>query len=109
MTAKNQNFEMFAGDTKNIDVTVAGVNLAGSTVKWAMKKTIYSAAPDVAKDTVDGITVTDPNGGRFTISLLPSETRSLSGTYYHEAEITDANGNVSTIFTGTITINRSGV
>lgn len=109
MTTKNQNFEMYAGNTKNIVVTVADVNLTGATVKWAMKKTIYDAEPAVAKTTAAGIAVTDATTGIFTVTLFPADTRNLSGTYQHEAEITDAPGNVSTVLTGQLTIHLSAI
>jgi hypothetical protein len=107
MATKNQNFEMFAGDTKAVTVTVAGVDLTGATVKWAMKKSIFNAEPDVYKDTAAGISVITAD--KFTIALAPADTELLTGTYYHEASVTDVSGNVSTVLTGTITINRSGV
>jgi hypothetical protein len=110
VATKNQNFEMFAGDTKYIVVTVSNVNLTGASVKWAMKKTIFNATPDVHKDTVSGgINITDAAAGKFTITLAPTDTTDISGSYYHEAEVTDAIGNVSTVLAGTVTINRSGV
>lgn len=109
MTVKNQNFEMYAGDTKNIEITISSVNLAGASVKWAAKKTIYDAVPALYKDTAGGITITDAAAGKFTIALAPADTADLSGKYYHEAEVTDQSGNVSTVTTGTITINLSGV
>ncbi|OME86914.1 hypothetical protein BK120_08300 [Paenibacillus sp. FSL A5-0031] len=107
MAMKNQNFEMFAGDTKNVTVTVTGVDLTGASVKWAMKKSIYNAEPDVYKDTLTGVTITAPD--KFVIAFKPADTAALSGGFYHEAEVTDASGNVSTLLSGTITVNRSGV
>lgn len=49
MTAKNQNFEMVAGDTKNIIVTVTGTDLTGASIKWAMKRSVNSTTADVSK------------------------------------------------------------
>lgn len=109
VTAKNQNFEMYAGDTKNIEVTIAGVNLTGASVKWALKRTVYEADAVISKDTTGGISITNASGGVFVIALAPGDTTSLSGDYYHEAEITDSASNVSTVFTGKATINLSGV
>ncbi|MCU6709348.1 hypothetical protein M6D81_11580 [Paenibacillus sp. J5C_2022] len=102
--ATGQDFTLTAGDTRNIEVTVDSVNLSGATVKWAVKKTVYDAEYVLYKDTDAGITVTGAAAGEFTIPLKPEDTAGLSGNYVHEAEITDASGNVSTILTGTMTV-----
>ncbi|WP_141500961.1 hypothetical protein [Paenibacillus luteus] len=107
MATKNQNFEMFAGESKSVTVTVADVDLTGATVKWAAKKSIYNTEHDVYKDTESGVVITEPN--KFVITLVPADTAALSGGYYHEAVLTDASGNVSTVLTGKLTINLSGV
>lgn len=109
MTVKNQNFEMVAGDTKNIVIPVSNVNdLAGASVKWALKKTVYDASNAVYKDTASGgISI---SGTTFTVALAPADTVALRpGDYYHEAEVTDAAGNVSTVTTGKVTISPTGV
>ena len=101
MTAIRQNFSMYAGDSKEIVVPVVGVtSLNGSTAKWIMKNN----TSQVLKDTISGITLT---GTEVHIRLDPIDTSTLSGMYYHEAELTDQLGNVSTIFTGTVIINKS--
>lgn len=107
MTAKNQNFEMYAGDTKTVTVTVSGVDLTGASVKWAAKKSIYNVEPDIYKETADGLMIAASDS--FVIALAPEDTAALVGSYYHEAEVTDAAGNVSTVMTGTVKIERSGV
>jgi hypothetical protein len=109
MTAKNQNFEMVAGDTKNVVVTVAGTDLTGATIKWALKKSVSSTVANVSKTTSDGISISDAAGGVFTIALAPADTVNLKNDYYHEAEVTDQQGNVSTVMTGRISILLSGV
>lgn len=109
MTARNQNFAMHAGDTKHVIVTVTGVDLAGAAVKWSMRKAALKVAgPGVSKDTNAGIEITNAATGEFTIKLNPTDTAGMSGTYLHEAEVTDAAGNVSTVLTGMVTIHRKG-
>lgn len=107
MTKKNQDFDMYAGDTKDIVVTMSdSANIDGSTVKWGLKKSVKDTML-VSKNTGGlGITV---SGTAFTVRLNPSDTLGLSGRYYHEAEVTDVLGNVSTVTVGHITIEPSGV
>ena len=114
MTKVNQSFPMWAGDTANIECVVSdgadGIkDISGATIAWVL----YNEAAGVAvlnKSTVSGITITSGIGGAFTVALAPSDTESVTpGAYYHEAEVTDIAGNVSTVFTGTVTIKRSRV
>ncbi|MBT2729445.1 hypothetical protein J7E63_21365 [Bacillus sp. ISL-75] len=111
MTAINQNFSMFAGDSKNLIVTVTKddgsfVDLNGTTVKWGLRKKENSTINEVSKTTDDGITLL---GDEITIKLDPTDTLNLLGIYFQECELTDQLGNVSTIFTGGVKINRSVV
>lgn len=109
---RNQNFEMFAGDTENVVVTVteggSPINLSGATIRWVMKRA-GSVTPLISKTSPAGITITDTAGGKFTISLMPADTEDQRGDYYHEAEVTDASGNVSTVMTGRAAISVSNV
>jgi hypothetical protein len=105
MTAINQNFTMYQGDTKNLIVPVEGVtDLTGSTLQWGLRKRESSTTNDIFKN--NEITI---NGNEITIPLKPPDTETLLGTYWHECELTDQQGNVSTLFTGVATILRSGV
>jgi hypothetical protein len=106
MTATNQNFTMFAGDTKNIIVTIDNAtDLLGATFKWGVRKKEYSTTNDLLKESPE--IVTDKN--TITIKLKPPDTANLLGSYYHECEVTDQQKNVSTVFTGLMTIKISGV
>lgn len=106
MTARNQNFEMHKGDTRTVTVTVTddddqAVNLTGATVKWAVANTPTSATLISKQTGGSGISITNATGGVFVITLVPADTSSLSArTYYHEAQVTDAAGVVSTVLIG---------
>ncbi|OMF35276.1 hypothetical protein BK133_11270 [Paenibacillus sp. FSL H8-0548] len=108
MTARNQNFVMYAGDTVEIEVPVANTDLTGVTIKWAMKRSV-KGDNTLYRETPSGIEITDAAAGIFMIKLESIDTKDLIGSFYHEAELMDAIGNVSTIMTGTITIKPSGV
>ena len=101
---------MVQGDTVALDFSIVDddddpVNLTGATVRWQLSRR-ERLEPIVQKISGSGITVTDAVGGLFTVDLAPSDTEDLYGTYYHEAEVTDASGNISTVRTGEIVINR---
>ncbi|WP_413309844.1 BppU family phage baseplate upper protein [Bacillus sp. 1P10SD] len=109
MTAKNQNFSMYAGDSKNIVVPVtkddgSNVDLTGATVKWVLKKYDHDTTNILLKESEIII-----QGNEITLPIKPPDTSELAGTYYHECEIKDQNENVSTIFVGLVSIKRSGV
>lgn len=110
MTQKNQDFEMYAGDTKKINVTAtengSPMDLTGATIKWGIVK---NSVKVVSKDLTNGISITNPLGGNFTITLNPADTSTINGNYYHEAEVTDSVGNISTIMTGVIKILKSEI
>jgi hypothetical protein len=105
VTAINQNFMMYAGDSKNLVVTMPE-DLTGCTVKWGLRQRMYSTENLLSKTTNDGISI---NGTEISIKLAPEDTQTLAGTYYHECEVTDQLNNVSTIFTGMVTISRSAI
>lgn len=114
MTEINQNFNMYSGDTKYINVLVTNeigspLDISGASIKWAGKRNIRSSTNDIFKSTSNGISLIDPIGGKFQIKLNPSDTQYLSGEFHHEAELIDVQGNVSTILLGNLTINFSGV
>jgi hypothetical protein len=111
VTAKNQNFEMVAGDSKNVVVTTPGSDWTGATAKWVLKKSVSDTSNLVFKSTGDGgVSISNPTGGEITIKLDPVDTINLKGSsFYHEAEVTDAQGNVSTVMVGNVRIYPTGV
>lgn len=106
MTKRNQNFDMFAGDTKDIIVTMTdSTNLSGASVKWSLRRGGARGPLVASKTTSSGVTT---SGTSFTVRLSSADTSSLVGQFYHEAEVTDVSGNVSTVTIGEIKIEPSG-
>lgn len=113
MTKTAQDITIYAGDTVNINVTVLDSDnggyksIAGSTIIWVLFD------PDdtgvlLTKTTADAISITDGLNGALTIALVPADTEAVTpGNYRHEAEVTDASGNVSTVLTGDFIIKES--
>jgi hypothetical protein len=108
MTKLKQDFTMFAGDTPPLTFTMSdSTSLSGATVKWVMRKGHVKGPQALLKTTLNGGLVA--SGTVATVNLLSADTLSLEGKFYHEAEVTDVLGKVSTVMTGTITIEPSGV
>ena len=110
MTKQNQDFLMWSGDDKVITVTVYDndddvVDVTGATITWRLSQNIESEAL-ITKTVGDGIAI---SGHTFILTLEPADTTSLSGRYYHEAEITDADGNVNTGMVGYATIKTDAI
>lgn len=110
MTATGQDVTMWAGDTKALVFTItdgAGVaiNLSGSTVHWIMQHSLTDSVALLEKHVGSGITLTDAEAGILTVTLAAKDTEGLAGgNYYHELEITDSSGDISTVAIGTITM-----
>jgi hypothetical protein len=105
MTEANQNFSMYAGETKNIIVPCTkddrtDLDLTGATLKWTVKQRKNSPTVVFEKVSPD-ITV---GGNVLTIPLKPLDTVNLKGEYYHKCTVEDQAENDSVLFTGTITI-----
>jgi hypothetical protein len=108
MTTTAQNLALHSGDSKILEVTVtdgtgAAVDLTGATIAWQLAKSPGESAL-VSKTIGSGIAVTDAVGGIFEITLDAADTAALSGRHYHEAEVTDTSGKVSTVLTGAVLI-----
>ena len=109
MSHKVQNFQIHAGDSRELVVTVsdsqgAAVDLSGAAIAWQLARSAGAAAPAVAKALGSGIVITDGPNGVFTVMLDPADSETLSGLYYHEAEVTDAAGQRSTVLSGVATV-----
>jgi hypothetical protein len=112
MALVNQDFEIYAGDTKNLVVTVTKSDgtiaplIGDVTVKWVA---VRGKDIVISKDTTNGIAITDDANGEFTVRLDSVDTKTLLGSLKHEAVITDGLGNVSTVMVGTIKVLASYV
>jgi hypothetical protein len=105
-------FEMVAGDSQSITVTVvdetgAAVSLVGATVKYVIKTDVKAATNALLiTSATSAITILS---NTFTITLTPANTAGLAGEYYHEAEVTLLDTRVFTAFVGGLIISPTGV
>jgi len=123
--ATDQQVEMWAGDTLTIRIPIKDtdggyVDLGGATAKWWMGKNAKATGTDVylkksSASTMlcdDGVTRNQVEIDRETdfwvllVHLKGDDTETGFGTnpkpatYYHEAEVIDADGNIATVTTG---------
>lgn len=106
-----QNYSMISGDSKSIDISLVdndGAAVDVSTAGTATYKIASGPNADsvvyVTKSLVSGITVATST---VTVALVPSDTENLSGAYYHELLIVDAEGKQFRPIQGKVTITRN--
>lgn len=109
MTAQNQDFTTYIGDSCQPVVTVKRNNGSGtaidvSTVQeivWVASRDATSGPVLTKRKSLGGIKfVTDGKNGEIEIDILPADTAQLTGYYLQRVVITDAAGNVSTVTIG---------
>lgn len=114
MPATGQTVEMTRGDSHTITIPVRdgdgnAIDLTGATARWWMGKSVTATGTNILIQKAtggSGITITS-DSGLFTlnITISPADTEELrAGDWYHEAEVILA-GAVSTVTTGTFTLN----
>jgi hypothetical protein len=105
VATKEQNFEIWAGDYREITFVVEDVeSLVGLTVNWFLAPSV-KAEPLVYKESPEGISV---KGNSFTVTLTSGDTKGLGhGSYYHEAVMADDEGKAITVAIGKAVINPS--
>lgn len=105
MATTNQNFQMFADETKVLSFTVTNestgalVDFTGATITFRVKRgstTLFS------KTVGSGISVTGT--GTFTVTIATGVTTSMSGNYSFECRATLGDGTVTTMATGTMQV-----
>lgn len=113
MTATGQNFELFAGDRKDIEILIT--NSAGNAVDltpymisggivWVMYHPTTKQIV-LTKEFGSGISVPTPSNGIAVISLLPADTVDVTPKLYnHECEINGSPTEVATVTTGTVNL-----
>lgn len=107
-----QNFSIPAGDSADLNFDIDpddGASLVGSTIYWRVFEQenglpVAGADPLIEKYTDNGLQVTDPDLGTFTVSIDPDDTIDLLRNYYHEARVKDEEGDWVTVTIGIMTV-----
>lgn len=104
--SKSQNFELYQGTTRRVQVTVTGTNPStATTITWRM---IDEDGVAVMTKTNDGNNINGATSGLYYLNFFRSDTVSLKpGTYTHEHRIKDASGDEDVTTIGTVTIVKS--
>lgn len=102
-----QDATLWSGRDKALAFTLSdaageALSLAGASLAWRLSREPGGTAL-VSKSTSGGIAVAS---NVATVSLAPAETAALEGFYAHELVVTDGEGNVTTVSTGWLTVNR---
>lgn len=107
MTALNQDFATYQGDTVKpiftvVDANGNAVDISGaSDIAWTARRN-PGDAPLLSKSKQGGTIAFVAGGtdGRFQVTILGTDTQPLSGFYVHEATVTDSGGAVTTVTLG---------
>lgn len=100
MAVTNKTITMYIDSHQELEFQITDVeNLMGASVKWSMSKEVDSA-PLIEKTTEIQV-----GTNSFVVPILPTDNKDLTtGTYYHEARITDASGNTRPVAKGRIEV-----
>jgi len=107
MTYVGQNFELYAGNYKDLIISISGSvsgsphDLTGASVTWTLRE-IGGTASLVRKhgDGSSNASGLSYSTSTLTIAVCPSDTVLLSGTYFHSACAKDSASRVETLFEG---------
>lgn len=106
----SNDFTMFAGDSKRLQVTVvddtgAVVDISGfPDIRWQMSRAVSRPAL-LEKALGAGIEIISGPAGRFDVMIDEPDTELLrQGSYYHEAEVINVDSLVATVLSGSVTI-----
>jgi len=109
--ARKQNCSMFRGEDKVLSVTVdngdtppVAVNIMSWTLTFTLRQSAGDATALLAKTVGAGITITNPTGGVFQVSLEDIDTIALApGKYAYDCKRMDA-GTEAVLVYGTLTL-----
>ena len=112
MALTTQNDEFYSGDHRTLTFTVKDgadvvVDITGATFLWTVRRSVLSAVAEislVSGESPSEIDILVAASGTVQVVLVPTDTAALSGDFYHELQMTDVEGNVTTVAFGTLTI-----
>ncbi len=104
MAVDNQSFTMYIDSHGELEFTVDDIeSLVGCNIVWKMAKSKH-AKPVIAK-TSDDVEEISTDENKFTVYYKPKDNKNIAmDVYYHEARITDADGNSRPVVNGIVTI-----
>lgn len=114
MTKLNQDFTMFQGETKTLQVPIVDKDgnpqsLTGATVRWELRKGTKMVLLRKTGAASNPITLYNASGtdDGVSIPLVPDDTKGLqSGEYVHECRAVLV-GTEEVLFEGTVTLKYS--
>lgn len=112
-----EDFELPAGDHATVNFDVAGNpgdTLLAATIRWRVFNQRFGvpygdAIIEKSTESADDIEITDEDALTFAVTIIPQDTQDLLGRYWHEAEVTFADGTVATVTQGILTITRGEI
>ena len=87
-----------------VDEDGNAVDLTGGSISWSVKTSGTDNAVITKTSPSGGVALTTPGSGVATVTLDPSDTSSLSGTYTLDGQFTDSGANVYTFEDGGLRI-----
>lgn len=105
-----QNFSVPANNDTDVNFDVGpddGASLIGTTIYWNVYEQVNGNPTGdaiISKQTDDGLQITDPELGQFTVELEAADTEDRLRNYYHEATIVDGDGAIVTVTQGIMTV-----
>jgi len=88
-----------------VDGSGLPVDISGAlSIKWAAARNVSDAAV-ITKTLLSGIVINSPTS--FYFDITDTESESLSGNYYHEAEVINDQGLVYTPLFGQLSISKT--
>lgn len=108
MSSDSQNATVYAGDDLVLNISITDENgkslsVVGAAFVWTLAATAGATPAVTVTSAGGGIVLTNALSGWIKVTVLHTATTGLSGAMWHQLVMTDVNGNVSTITTGTLT------
>lgn len=105
----SQDFTMKAGDTRKLNVTIVDeesgtpLDISSAELSWGFARNVRSE-PLVEKAVGSGISIVNGPAGSCRITINPADTQGRKGKFYHELQVTETDGSVTTVMSGEMTL-----